>query len=142
MSATYVHQAILPDVNWNYNINSSLETTRLWKDHECQLPNNWTVEILGSHVYFRLPAEGFIFYNDHFNKHLEPQKGTWQAQNKRFGVSIFNETEWDNYRDKIKLCLEQGTFTIDLGGKPPPDRTFKKLKNFHGVPAIKDVVIR
>jgi hypothetical protein len=139
MSTTNVHTQIWPNINWNFNVNSSRETTRLWEDHKKQLPNNWTVEILGSHVYFRLPAEGFIFYNPHFSKHLEQ---SWKAPNQRFGVSVFNETEGDSYQDKIKKCLEFGTFTIDLGGKPPPDRIFKKLKDFHGVPAIQDVVIR
>ena len=135
-----VHQAILPERNWNYHINSASETTRLWEDHKHQLPYTDDCE-LGSQVYFRIPAEGFIFYNAHFKKHLEPRRGKWEAKHKPiFGVSIFTESDWDNYQEKIKLCLEEGTFTIDLGGKP--SGKFQKLRPGHLVPAIEDVVIR
>ena len=140
MSTSYVHAAILPEKNWNYHTTSASETTRLWKDHKRQLPYKDEYE-LGAQVYFRIPAEGFIVYNTHFKKHLEPQKGTWQARHNRiFGVSIFTESKLDSYQDKIKLCMQKGTFTIDLGGKP--SGKFQKLKPNHPVPAIETVIIR
>jgi hypothetical protein len=138
MSTTNVYAPVRPQINWNFNVNSSRETHRLWEEHKDQLPKDWNVVLLGKQVYFHVPTAGFVFFNDHFRKHLEencrPTKWT-------FGVSIFNEEPGDTYQDKIQKCLELGTFTIELGGKPGPARIFKRLKAIHGVPAIQDIVI-